>query len=147
MKCFTVSKDGHQQSSPLCTSMLLIPSRGWGYFLSPDPVICWPTEYGGASGKEYACQCRRCKKHRFEPWVGKILWRRARQRTSVFLPGKINEQHYLYSPWSCKKLDLTEHTCIWLEYGRRKSLPALDTALRKPRSFQRHGLWRASTML
>ena len=27
---------------------------------------------GGASGKEIACQCRRCKRHRFDPWVRKI---------------------------------------------------------------------------
>ena len=27
---------------------------------------------GGASGKEPACQCRRCKRHGFHPWVGKI---------------------------------------------------------------------------
>ena len=33
---------------------------------------------GGASGKEHVCQCRRCKRSRFHPWVGKILWRRAR---------------------------------------------------------------------
>ena len=31
---------------------------------------------GGASGKEYACQCRRHKKHRFNPWFRKILWSR-----------------------------------------------------------------------
>ena len=40
---------------------------------------------GGASGKEPACQCRRC---RFNPWVGNILWRRKWQPTSVFLPWK-----------------------------------------------------------
>ena len=28
------------------------------------------------SGKEWACQCRRCRRCRFDPWVGKILWRR-----------------------------------------------------------------------
>ena len=28
------------------------------------------------SGKESACQCRSCKRHRFHPWVGKIPWRR-----------------------------------------------------------------------
>ena len=32
---------------------------------------------GGASGEEPACQCRRLKRHRFDPWVGKIPWRRA----------------------------------------------------------------------
>ena len=31
---------------------------------------------GGASGKESACQCRRHKRHRFDPWVGKIPWSR-----------------------------------------------------------------------
>ena len=25
------------------------------------------------SGKESACQCKRLKKHKFDPWVGKIL--------------------------------------------------------------------------
>ena len=32
---------------------------------------------GGANGKEPVCQCRRHKRHRFYPWVGKIPWRRA----------------------------------------------------------------------
>ena len=30
----------------------------------------------GANGKELSCQRRRQKKHRFNPWVGKIPWRR-----------------------------------------------------------------------
>ena len=29
---------------------------------------------GGATGKESTCQYRRCKKHKFDPWVGKIPW-------------------------------------------------------------------------
>ena len=33
----------------------------------------------GASGKEPTCQCRRHKRYRFNPWVGKIPWRRAWQ--------------------------------------------------------------------
>ena len=32
---------------------------------------------GGASGKEPACQCRKHKRQGFNPWVGKILWRRS----------------------------------------------------------------------
>ena len=31
--------------------------------------------------KESACQCRRCKRHKFDPWVRKILWRREWQPT------------------------------------------------------------------
>ena len=41
---------------------------------------------GGARGKEPACQCRRHKRYGFDPWVGKISWRRAWQPTPVFLP-------------------------------------------------------------
>ena len=49
----------------------------------------------GTSGKESACQCRRCKRHKFNPWVGKILWSRKWQHTPVFLPGKFHGQRYL----------------------------------------------------
>ena len=37
-------------------------------------------------------------------WVRKILWRRAWQPTSVFLPGESHGQRSLagYSPWGCK---------------------------------------------
>ena len=31
---------------------------------------------GGASGKELACQWRRHKRCRFDPWVRKIPWRK-----------------------------------------------------------------------
>ena len=31
---------------------------------------------GGASGEESTWQCRICKKCKFDPWVGKIPWRR-----------------------------------------------------------------------
>ena len=38
------------------------------------------------SGKEPACQYRKCKRRGFDPWVGKTPWRRAWQPTPVFLP-------------------------------------------------------------
>src|SRR5574337_262454 len=47
------------------------------------------------SGKESAFQCRRCKRVGFNPWVGKIPWRRKWQPTPVFLPGKFHEQRSL----------------------------------------------------
>ena len=50
---------------------------------------------GGASGKELACRCRRCKRREFNPWVWKIPWRRARQPTPVFLPGEAHGQRSL----------------------------------------------------
>ena len=50
---------------------------------------------GGTSGKESACQCRRHKRSGFDPWVGKIPWRRAWQPTPVFLPGESHRQKSL----------------------------------------------------
>ena len=45
-------------------------------------------------------QCRSCRRCRFDPWVGKSPWRRARQPTPVFLPGESHGQRSLvgYSP-------------------------------------------------
>ena len=59
------------------------------------------------SGKESACQCRRCKRCRFNPWVGKIPWRKKWHPTPVFLPGKFYGQRSLtvYSPWDRGELD------------------------------------------
>ena len=62
------------------------------------------------SGKESACQCKRCRKPGFDTWVRKIPWRRKWHPTSVFFPGKSHGQRSLvgYSPWGRKKLDMTE---------------------------------------
>ena len=67
---------------------------------------------GGTSGKELACQRRRHKRCGFNPWVGKILWRRAWQHTKVFLPGESHGQRSLagYSPAGHKKSDTTKVT-------------------------------------
>ena len=48
-------------------------------------------------------------KDSFSPWVGKILWRRDWQPTTVFLPGKFHGQKSLvdYSPWDRKELDMS----------------------------------------
>ena len=56
----------------------------------PMPVVNWLNRFqnlncvttfmdfpGGASGKESTCQCRGHKRQGFDPWVGKIPWRRA----------------------------------------------------------------------
>ena len=53
---------------------------------------------GSFSAKESTCQCRR---HGFDPWVGKIPWRRTWPPTPVFLPGESHGQRSLagYGPW------------------------------------------------
>ena len=59
---------------------------------------------GDTGGKEPACQCRRYNTCRFDPWVGKMPWRREWQPTPGFLPGKSYGQRSLagYSPWNHK---------------------------------------------
>ena len=49
------------------------------------------------------------KRHRFDPWVEKIPWRRKRQPTPVFLP---KESHGQRSLVGCdyKELDMTQAT-------------------------------------
>ena len=66
-------------------------------------VWCFPQ---GTSGKEPACQWRRCKRCEFNPWVRKIPWRRAWQPTPVFLPKESHGQRNLvgYSPWYYKRV-------------------------------------------
>ena len=68
---------------------------------SKDKSMGFP---GGASGKESPCQCRRHKRHRFDPWVQMMPWRRKWQLTPVFLPGKSQRQRspLLYSPRGCR---------------------------------------------
>ena len=56
------------------------------------------------SGEESDCQGRR---HGFDPWVGKIPWRREWHPTPVLLPGESHGQRSLvgYSPWGDKEYD------------------------------------------
>ena len=56
------------------------------------------------SGKESACQCRRLKRGKFNPWAGKIPWGRKWQPIPVFLPEKFHGQRSLASncPWGYK---------------------------------------------
>ena len=41
----------------------------------------------GPGGQVSACHCRR-QRGDFDPWVGKIPWKRKWQPTPVFLPGE-----------------------------------------------------------
>ena len=78
---------------------------------------------GGASTQEPTCQqCRRCG---FDPWFGKIPWRRTWQSTPVSLPGESHGQRSLAGciSWGLKELDTTKATsCAWSSWN---SLPPL----------------------
>jgi len=63
----------------------------------------------GSDDKDSACQCRRCKRHRFNPFVGKISWRKKWQHTPVFLSGKFHGQGNLGATvYGTTELDRTE---------------------------------------
>ena len=59
----------------------------------------------------------RHRRHRCDPWLGEVPWRRAWQSTPVLLPGGPHGQRSLvgYSPWGFKQQDTTEaaeHVCV-----------------------------------
>ena len=69
---------------------------------------------GGTSGEESTFQFKRCERHRFNPWVGKIPWRRKWQPTPVFLPGKFHGQRSLatvHGVAKCRTRQATWHAC------------------------------------
>ena len=86
----------------------------------------WWTEVGAspvALRWRICLRCRRCKRHSFNPWVGKIPWRRAWQPNLVYLPGESHGQRGLagYTLWSHKELDITEVTEHTSTHGQRWS--------------------------
>ena len=86
-------------------------------------------------GKESACQCRRCKRCSFNPWVRKIPWRRKWQPTPVFLPSISHTQRSLmgYSSWDVTESDTTEHTCTRFPIWRNPMKGCLETFLERGR--------------
>ena len=65
---------------------------------------------------------------RFNPWVGKISWRRKWQPTPVFLPGKSHGWWNLvgYSPWGRKESDTTEQLHFLQSLGNRNLFWVLE---------------------
>ena len=55
----------------------------------------------GSVGKESTCNAGDASRHRFDPQVRKISWRRKWQPTPIFLPGEFHRQRNLagYSSW------------------------------------------------
>ena len=49
-------------------------------------------------------------RHKFDPWIGKIPWKKAEQSTPVILPRESQGQRDLmgYSAWSHKESDMIQ---------------------------------------
>ena len=75
--------------------------------------------------------CLQCGRPGFNPWVGKISWRRNWQPTPVLLPGKSHGHRSLvgYRPWGCKESDTTEWLHFPLNERTRKPRKCLDALL------------------
>ena len=112
---------------------MLQPNR-WLSFIEDkfNKIWRWSCLYKGLpwwlSGKEYPYRWRR---HRFDPWIGKIPWRRKCQPTPIFLPGEFHGQRSLagYSPWGYKESDMTEWLPLSL-FFKPLSLWLFGTAVR-----------------
>ena len=68
--------------------------------------------------------CLQCWRSRFDPWIGKIPWRRVWLPTPVFSPREFHGQRSLegYTQWDRKESDTTEwvtHTQAQLSRTRR----------------------------
>ena len=82
-----------------------------------DSVFKAYASFGGSEVKASALQCRRPG---FDPWVGKIPWRRKWQPTPVFLPGESHGRRSLvgYSPRGHKESDMTERLHFHCSYDK-----------------------------
>ena len=71
----------------------------------PSPPPLWPPVCSHVSVYSCPASAGRHKRHRFDPWVGKLPWRRAWQPALVFLPEKSHGQRSLvgYSPGGHKE--------------------------------------------
>ena len=83
-------------------------STGASALASVIPMNFLPMNFPGGSDSSICLSI--CRRPGFDPWVGKICWRRKWKSTPVLFPGKSHGQRSLvgYSLWSHKESDTTE---------------------------------------
>ena len=79
-------------------SLVMVDKIGFG--IPQTRVHIWLTTQVAPAAKNPPANAGRLKRGRFDPWVGKIPWRRAWQPTPVSLPGESHGQRSLvgYGP-------------------------------------------------
>ena len=131
------------RSDRIAGSFSFILTVSWGFL-------------GGSSGEEPTCQRRGHKRYGFDPWVGKIPWRRAWQPTPALLPGEFHGRRSLadYRLWGHKGSDTTKQlitallssvqfssvaqSCPTLCNPRNRSMPGLPVHHQRPEFTQTH---------
>ena len=83
---------------------------------------------------------RRHGRRRFDPWVGKIPWKRKWQPTAVSLPRQFHGQRSLlnYSPYSHKESEMTEnvHAYTHTQTHTHTHTPGIYSRISKPTQIQ-----------
>ena len=121
---FPIFRKYPETSSPMGCQRQLGPEQ-WLTTKARRQHACFPTFKGVTGGK---MRLQRGGPS-FNPWVGKISWRRKWQLTLVFMPGKSHEPRSLvgYSLWGRKELDMTERLhFLSLVFWTSKSLWVVD---------------------
>ena len=81
--------------------------NNWSYILGTwEFVILFQLTFLYAYKRIYL----QCGRHGFDPWVGKIPWRKERLPTTVFWPGEFHG----HTLWGHKELDTTERLSLSL---------------------------------
>ena len=101
---------------------LALPQTRVDEVLRPDNTHLVKSGPWWHGGKQSSCQHKR---RGFDPWVGKILWRRKWQPTPGFFPGESHGQRSLvgYSPRGCRESVKTEwlnNKQLWGSRGSEK---------------------------
>ena len=105
------------QHHPPESSFFFKPTRGFSRWLS---------------SKDSTSQCRRHRRHVFNPCIRKIPWSRKWWSIPVFLPGEFNGQRSPvgFSPWGLKESDMIEHAHTqeptWTHHNHPKSIVYLS---------------------
>ena len=107
---FILQGDGYTMVRLIRSPLRVCLQFAIDYFFLIICILGFPK--GGAGDKEPTCQCKRLRRPGFDPWVGKLPWRRKWLPTPVFLPGESHGQRSLvgYSAWGYKESDTTEVT-------------------------------------
>ena len=98
----------------------------WGmtHWKDPDAGRDQGQEEKGMTEDEVAGWHHQLDAHEFDPWVGKISWRRAWQPTPVSLPGESHGQRSLAgcSPWGCRvRQDCRLSTTIFIHSKKKQA--------------------------
>ena len=79
-------------STPPCSIICVAHITTWNYAvcLSTWLFLAFPTAKWASLVAQMARNLPLCGRPRFNPWVGKIFWRKKWQPTTVFLPGEFH---------------------------------------------------------